>query len=162
MRSIHRESDLVLVLDAHGRLEARSIHWPDRIRARLLATHLDRQLAAGRSPDSSAALALRARTLLSPRMRSSVAQAFERLAAPWIDGQPRSYFAFPSPSLSGARSDLAALAARLSSGPVAVKGLARAHLLLSDGAGPLYGRGAEEALHVASREILEALDPLTP
>jgi hypothetical protein len=120
---------------------------------------MDRRLASGRSPDSSAPLALRARELLSLRVREDIASAFERLAGPWaVQDTPRHLFV-PVRSYNHASREMAALARRMRSGPVAVSGVARASLLLTDGTGPLYQPLHEDSLEIAARELLVSLDP---
>jgi hypothetical protein len=155
----HRGPRVVLVLDDRGRLDSRIVTVWDRLRARLLAATLDRQLAAGQSPDTSALLALRASALLSPQSRDDIACAFERLAEPWRDDERRNHLEGPRWSLNHAKKELSALAARMRSGPVAVNGVAQASVLLSDGAGPLYRPLREDSLELAARAVLDALDP---
>jgi hypothetical protein len=151
--SAHPEPFVVLVLDAHV------VSWWDRIRARLLSVQLDRRLASGRSPDSSAPLALRARELLSPRTREDIASAFDRLAAPWTEPDTPRHLPMPARSQNHASREMAALAQRMRSGPVAVSGLASASLLLTDGTGPLYHPLHADSLELAARALLDSLDP---
>lgn len=151
--------EVVLVIDKRGRLETHVIRWTDRLRTRLWGLHLDRQLASGVSPDSSVLLAIRGRWLMSPRMRRSLAESFERLTAPWEDEPLSGHLPIPSQPLDRARPELSALAARLSAGPVSVTGIAQAQLLLGDGGGPLYLPRTQDALRDAARALLEALDP---
>ena len=52
------------------------------------------------------------------------------------------------------------LAERLvSPGPLGARGLAQVRLLVTDGASPLYWRGATEDLHAFAARALEALEP---
>jgi hypothetical protein len=155
----HGAAEVVLVLDADGHLETHVISWSDRLRTRLAATRLDRRLAAGSSPDSSVLLALRARLLMSQRMRKGMATAFERLSEPWPSESPLGHLPIPTLPLTRARRELTALATRLAAGPVSAQGIAQARLLLGDGAGPLYYPKTQDALRDAARSVLEALDP---
>lgn len=101
----------------------------DRIAARLFARRLDWQLANGADSEQSAALALRARRLTSLPRRRVVANALWRLL---INGRVA----------AEGREQLADLATALAEpGPVDPRGAARAWLLVTDGTGPLYGRG---------------------
>ena len=159
MHAVTHEPIVVLVLDDNDRLDAHVARWPERLRARLFASSLDRQLAAGRSPDSSVALAVRARTLMAADARSSLAAAFASLAAPWSDQGRRMHLETPSRSLARARRELTAVSCRLASAPVSVRGIAQARVLLGDGGGPLYHPRHDDDLQVAARSILDALDP---
>jgi hypothetical protein len=152
-------AEVVLVLDSRGRLQTHVIRWTDRLRTKLWGLHLDRKLAEGTSPDSSVLLALRARMLMSPRVRRSLADAYERLAQPWSDDLPPGHLPIPSQPLTRARAELVAIAARLARGPVSVAGVAQAQLLLGDGGGPLYLPRTHDALQRAAQALLEALDP---
>jgi hypothetical protein len=59
-----------------------------------------------------------------------------------------------------AAQELDALADRLlSPDPVSAQGVAQARLLLTDGTGPLYRRGAAEDLRDALTRALACLDP---
>ena len=101
----------------------------DRLAARLFARRLDWALANGADSEQSAPLALRARRLTSLSRRRLVAGALWRLLR---DGR-----------VAAEESEqLADLAAALAEpGPVDPRGAARAWLLVTDGTGPLYGRG---------------------
>ena len=159
MHTVAHEPLVVLVLDKDDRLDAHVARWSERLRARLFGASLDRQLASGQSPDSSVALAVRARMLMAADARASLAAAFGRLAAPWNDQSRRTHLATPSRSLARARRELTPLSARLASDPVSVRGVAQARVLLGDGGGPLYHPRREDDLQVAAQTILDALDP---
>ena len=71
----------VLFRDELGRLTLRRL-WPwHRVLARCAATRLDRQLAAGASPESSARLAARAIQLTSMKFRRDLATSVQRILA---------------------------------------------------------------------------------
>jgi hypothetical protein len=100
-----------------------------RIAARLLARRLDWALANGADSEQSPALALRARRLTSLSRRRVIAGSLWRLLC---DGRV-------APDGRAQLEDLAHALAE--PGPVDPRGAARAWLLVTDGASPLYGRG---------------------
>jgi hypothetical protein len=113
------------------------------------ATRLDRELAAGISPETSATLAARATALTSTKARSDLATSVQRILA--AAGQPSP--GPPAPAdrparlplnraqISGSATPLATLAGTLAApGPVPVQGVAMVSQLLADGTGPLYRR----------------------
>ncbi|HTX10218.1 MAG TPA: hypothetical protein VME22_16475 [Solirubrobacteraceae bacterium] len=128
------------------------------VRARALA--LDHALAKGASPDSSAALSLRAQRLISPRHRVDVAHRFRGLLR--AAGRPVHPF---DPALPVATQVL--LVQELieevvevleSDEAIDARGVAGLEVLLRDGAGPLYGATVNESeLRRALEQILDAL-----
>jgi hypothetical protein len=101
----------------------------DRLAARLLARRLDWALANGADSEQSAALSLRARRLTSLPRRRVVADSLRRLLN---NGRVEPQ----------GRAQVSQLAHALAEpGPVDPRGAARAWLLVTDGTGPLYGRG---------------------
>src|SRR5262245_34413522 len=60
-------------------IEPRRVRARDRIRARLAANRLDRDLAGGVAPERSVALALRARRLVDPAFAATLARAIQRI-----------------------------------------------------------------------------------
>jgi hypothetical protein len=119
---------------------AHHVRRADRIAARLRGLDLDRQLAAGNPPESSAALTLRAQKLLRPAERKRMARGLRGLVR-----QAQRPPSVPAgvPLARGEVLDAAAQINRLAdrldgAGPVDVRGLARARLLITDGTGPLY------------------------
>ena len=118
----------------------------DRIAARLLARRLDWQLANGADSEQSAALALRARRLTSLSRRRVVSKALWRLL------RSGRVAAEGSEQVAGLASAL------VEPGPVDPRGAARAWLLVTDGTGPLYGRGNVRGYAAAARRQLR----LTP
>ena len=141
-------------------VEPRRIRLRDRVVARLRAHSLDRSLAAGVPPERSAALALRARRLVEPRMAALLARALQRVLrdASMPDAMPARM-----PTRRAAVRDAAAeiddLARRLvAPTPPAVRGIAQVGLLISDGTGPLYSSLAGEDLLAAVRRARAALE----
>jgi hypothetical protein len=132
----------------------------DRLVAWLRAGSLDRQLARGVAPDSTGPLALRARALIGPSLRERLARELRSVVSDargshrWLAHVP-----IRRPEVLGAADELAVLADRLAApGPVDVRGVAEVHLLLADGCGPLYYRGATEELRARVAAALRRLD----
>ena len=101
----------------------------DRLVARVLARRLDWALANGADSEQSAALAIRARRLTSLSRRRVIAGSLRRLLR---EGRVT----------ADGRDQLEGLATALAEpGPVDPRGAARAWLLVTDGASPLYSRG---------------------
>jgi len=134
----------------------------DRVRDRLLGASLDRQLAAGRSPESNRRLATRAQTLVSPAARQRLAQHWEHLLEAIRQPPVRCRHRVPlcSERIAEAEADVRAMIAALTAHlPTPARGVAMASLLLSDGAGPLSNRHRGTDLRAALREVTEQLDP---
>jgi len=134
----------------------------DRVLARVRARALDRALASGVPADTSPALWQRARAL----SRSSVARELGQQLCRIVQEahEPRR---MPGMRVMGAarervlaaEDDLRVLASRLQSGePIAAHGIAKVHLLLSDGTGPLFHRDSDRNLSEAIREATSALN----
>jgi hypothetical protein len=134
----------------------------DRVIARCRAAHLDRALASGASPDGSVALTLRARALIGRPMRDELAADVRSLIAMAWDPSPHRHDWGPAcrRRLRRATGELLGLAWALDAPePVAVRGVALTRVLLTDGAGPVYGLGGEtvDSLIAAVREARAAL-----
>ena len=101
----------------------------DRLAARVFARRLDWALANGADSEQSAALALRARRLISlPRRRLMSTALWRLLNAGRVDDD--------------GRIQVAQLANALAEpGPIDPRGAARVWLLVTDGTGPLHSRG---------------------
>jgi hypothetical protein len=141
---------------------SRRIRPHDRLAARLRARTLDTLLAQGVSPDSSTALSLRARKLISQATRRQLARALHttvreaaRPARPLCSAVPISRC-----RVIDAHPILEELAGHLMNpGPVDARGVAQVQLLLSDGSSPLYpGPGAYDLEHA----LQAAIDALMP
>jgi hypothetical protein len=126
-----------------------------------MRARLDRDLAAGRSPDSSRGHARRAARLVAPRCRRRLADGLERLIAAAEAPRPL-LTAAVAPSrveVRAARPRLEALAARLRDDrPVAVRGVALVSLLLTDGGSPAYAPRRPGALAEWAAGARAALD----
>ena len=113
----------------------------DRLSSRFRSRQLDQELARGIPPETTAALALRARRLTTLSRRRDIANGLRRVIRDTCRGVPPSQ-ARVSPRRSqviAAEDDLTRVADALARpGPVATRGVAQAWLLLTDGTGPLY------------------------
>jgi hypothetical protein len=151
----------LLLEEGESGLCARRAGLWDRLTVRFRSARLDRDLAAGASPDSNVELALRARNLLRTSVRRDLARSLRRImdgpARPTVAGQ----WSVPvcRDKVTDAREDLGSLVDRLlDAGPVSVRGLAHVCVLLGDGSGPLYNRANTDDLRVTVRATVEALD----
>jgi hypothetical protein len=120
---------------------AERVRLRDRWAAQWRARSLDRALADGASPETSAPLALRAQRLTEADRRWSIAGALRRIVSDAEERRrPRRGWVAPNrDAVRAASPELRALADVLDDpGPVAAQGVAQAWLLLTDGAGPLY------------------------
>jgi hypothetical protein len=153
------------VLLACGRAEAVAVERPrmrDRLAAQWRARRLDRALARGVSPETSAPLALRARRLTEPDRRWSIAGALRRIVRDSEEGRRRRLGrVMPNPRIvAAARDELNELADTLDDpGPVAAHGVAQAWLLLTDGTGPLYNPHTSELLPARAAQAARELRP---
>lgn len=134
-----------------------------RVRARVCARQLDRALAQGISPDSSAGLSVRAHELIGSRARDTLAQAIRRVVQEATQPLRPTHFNVPicRSKVRHSRRTLERLADRLGSGePVDARGVAQLRLLLSDGAGPLYDHPSADDLRPALERVSAALNVL--
>jgi hypothetical protein len=160
-----RRVHIVLLEDGGSgdtRVVIRRVRAADRLIARLRSSALDRGLAAGQSPDSSAALALRARVLLSSRTRRRMARSLRQLPR-YVEPAPAaiSPFTLVRQRLRAAEFAFEELAERLEGDqPVDVRGVALARVLLANGAGAPYSRARADAMLRAVGEALRALTPV--
>lgn len=135
----------------------------DRLAARWRRHRLDRALAGDAVPPPRAGLALRARMLAEPAVRGALGRQLRSVVDDARTGQaPSRVRIYPNRSVVlAAAQELDAIADRLlSPDPVAAQGVAQIRLLLTDGAGPLYRRGATENLRTALTRALACLQPV--
>jgi hypothetical protein len=168
---------LVLLYEADCPIARPARLW-DRLMVRVRASRLDRELAAGASPDATVPLALRAQILVRARTRRGMARGAQRvleraMRAPAADRPPSSAAGRLMTPAGGlvqvpvcrdrvrdAAEDLGDLIRRLlGGGAVGARGVALAGVLLSDGSGPLYHRSSAGDLRARVREAVDALDP---
>jgi hypothetical protein len=123
---------------------------------------LDRQLAAGCSPETDAALAMRAHRITSRRSRRRLAGGLARALRAIEPGRPI-LTAAARPNLEevrAARTVLASLERRLwAKQQIAPRGAAMLTLLLSDCTSPLYQPTEQGALGSVLRAAAIALEP---
>jgi hypothetical protein len=147
--------------NANGGIVVRHGRLRDRMAARWRAGSLDRKLAGGDAPDSQPALALRAQTLIGPSMRTALARQVQRVVREARERRARGRARIPTheDEVLAAADDLDVLARRLGdAGPVSARGVADVRVLLTDGSGPLYDRGARVKLRTAVTRALEHLE----
>ena len=157
-----------LVRDDLGRMTLRRLRPWHRMLARAAAARLDRELAAGTSPETSATLAARAMALTSTKARRDLATSVQRILA--AAGQPRAAPPAPAAAIRPARLPvsraritqsavpLAHLARALAApGPVPVQAVAMVSHLLADGTGPLYRQADGDDLGDIIDNIARAL-----
>jgi hypothetical protein len=132
----------VLLRDDRGRLTLRRLRPWHRLAARAAAARLDRQLAAGTAPETSARLAARAMALTSAKARRDLAASVHRiLAAARLAPAAARPARLPlnRAQITQSAVPLATLAACLiAPGPLPAQGVAMVSHLLADGTGPLY------------------------
>jgi hypothetical protein len=152
----------LLVIDPRTRtVEARRERVRYRLQARLLASPLDRQLAAGQAPEASAVLAARARRLVTPATRRALARDIEHLleragqhSGPRRAVRTRLDAVAAGPGLRQACSLLR------TPFPAGARGVAMLSVLLTDGTGPLYNPHSPVLLADAVRDAVNELGPL--
>ena len=163
-----RPAGYVLLCDEQGHFALRRLRPWHRLLARCAAPRLDRELAAGASPESSALLAARAMQLTSVKSRRALAASLQRILA--AAGRspadvPSGTVAIHPPRvslclerISQSAGPLARLAGSLAvPGPVPVQGVAMASQLLADGTGPLYHEGCRDDLDDIIATVSRAL-----
>ena len=158
-----------LLDDDLGRLTVRRLRPWHRWLARSLGASLDRQLADGTRPETSAILAARAMFLTSAGFRRALAASLRRILAVSASAD-----VLPRPSAAGlarpphvqlrldriarSASELAGLAGFLAEpGPVPAQGVAMVSQLLADGGGPLYRSGSRDDLSAIIERASQAL-----
>jgi hypothetical protein len=156
----HTGTPLIVVLEQDTVLGLRRVRVRDRLVARLRRPALDRDLAAGASPESSVALAVHARYLCRPEQRRVLGQTLTEIdAASETPASRRSKAPLAHQAISLARAELSAVAGRLAGpGPVDVRGVARIRNLLADGTGPLYRESGPRHLRNELAAALRAMD----
>lgn len=136
-----------------------------RTRVRLHRARLDQELADGRPADTSEARALRASQLARESTRRRLARSLRRVVDD-VDKPPAPMCARVPVRRQAIRSwgeGLLGLAERLERpGPVHACGVARATLLVTDGAGPIYHSQASQSIAEAVWSIADGLQPCPP
>lgn len=153
---------VLLACGSPGTIVAERPRLRDRLAAHWRSRRLDRALAQGIAPETSAALALRAQRLTEPDRRWTIAGALRRIVRDVeTDRARRLGRVAPDPQAVKAASDeLNELADTLADpGPVAAHGVAQAWLLLTDGTGPLYHTRRGEPLSDRAAQAAQHLRP---
>ena len=157
---------LILIDDLDQGVTAKSATPWEWFVSHVVAARLDRDLAAGASPDACPVLALRAQALVRPWMRRLLAGRVRQvLEEATDDGALR----FLDPRIPVQRNRvldaddaLRSLIERLLlPGPVPARGVAVARLVLTDGAGPLYNPNCPDDLRGRVLAAVEQLEPLS-
>ncbi|HEX3513109.1 MAG TPA: hypothetical protein VHT26_03780 [Trebonia sp.] len=137
----------------------------DRLLARMLGASLDRQLAAGRTPESSSLLAARAQRVVAMRSRQRLARDWENLLRVARRAHGPYHHALPvcSDHVIAAEPAVRELVRCMTAPlPVAARGVAMATVLLTDALGPVYNRRSEVTLAAALEAAIAQLDPALP
>jgi hypothetical protein len=131
----------------------------------LFGASLDRQLAAGHAPESSALLAARAQHIVAIRTRQRLARNWENLlrAARRAHGAYHPAIPVRSDRLIAAERDVQELVRRMTAPlPIPVRGVAMATALLTDALSPVYNSRSRESLPAALEAVIAELDPALP
>jgi hypothetical protein len=140
-------------------LIARRVRRRDRALARLFASSLDTQLAAGRAPESTRLLATRAQQLASGRMRRELARDVERVLGLVHREGPSRRVLVSRKSIVDVEPDLREMLAKLATPlPTSARGVAMVRVLLTDGTGPLFNRHSSTNLRNAIHDAIAQLD----
>lgn len=145
-----------------GALVARPRRLPDQLLARMLGSSLDRELAAGRQPESARLLAARADDIVSLRRRRALARNWEHLLemARRPPGPGSARVPPRRDRIAAAEPEVREMMTRLLAPlPVAAQGVAAVSVLLTDATGPLYNPGNHTPLVTSLRAATERLDP---
>jgi hypothetical protein len=136
----------------------------ERLLARMLGASLDRQLAAGRTPESSPLLAARAQHIVAIRSRQQLARNWENLLRAARRAHRTYYPAMPiSDRIIAAEPAVRELVRQMAAPlPVAARGVAMATVLLTDALGPVYNRRSRVTLAAALEAAAAQLDPALP
>lgn len=144
---------------------ARPARLTDRLLARLRGAELDRQLAAGRAPESSARLAARARHIVALRNRRQLARTWGRLLRTARRASGMYHPAIPvcGSRIVAAEPDIRELVRLLNAPlPVPARGVAMATAPLTDALGPVYNPRSQASLGAVLRAAVAELDPALP
>jgi hypothetical protein len=156
---------LLILEEPTGRITVHDATPFERLLARVHHARLDRDLAAGASPEANKLLALRARFLVCPTVRHRLASAFAAIIAEAV-GPPARPGRMRVPVRRGSVLEavdvLQALVDRLRTpGPLPARGVAQVQRILTDGSGPLYYAGSAEQLRGIAQDALKALESLS-
>lgn len=148
-----------------GALVARPRRLPDQLLARMLGPSLDRELAAGRQPESARLLAARADDIVSLRRRQALARDWDHVLemARRPPGPGSARVLLRRDRLAAAEPEVHEMMTRLLAPlPVAAQGVAAVIVLLTDATGPLYNLRNHTPLVTLLRAATVQLDPSAP
>lgn len=149
---------MMVLVEHDDDLGLEPVRFRDRVVERISTDALDRELAAGGSPESSVRLALHATRLYRPANRSRLARSLRALAGT-ATGPRRLRAVVARRAVAEATDELEAVASRLASPePVDVRGVAKVRSLLADGTGPLYRPSGSPTLRDELLAVLRAFD----
>jgi hypothetical protein len=146
-------------------LAVRPSRLTGRVRARMLGAALDRQLAAGRAPESSPLLAERAQHIVAIRSRQELARNWENLlrVAQRAHGTYHPARPIRSDRIIVAETAVRELVRRMTLPlPVAARGVAMATALLTDASSPVYNPHSRVSLAAELEAAAAQLDPALP
>jgi hypothetical protein len=146
-------------------LALRPSRLTDRTLSRVFSASLDRQLAAGRVPESSRLLAARAQHIVALRSRQKMARNWENLLrrARRAHGAYNPAIPVRSDRIVAAEPDVHELVRRMTAPlPVPARGVAMATALLTDALSPVYNPRSEDSLPAALEAAIAELDPALP
>lgn len=151
--------------DAVQRNHDRMRSLRDNFSARVNPGRIDGDLAAGVSPEASVQHAARARRLVTPRARRSLADNWEHLLL--TSRRPAGGLPGRAPirrtRVRRAEPEIRELIAALrATGPMPARGIAIAVTLLADGRGPIYNPHAQDDLGAKLQLAIEHLNPALP
>jgi hypothetical protein len=139
--------------------------FADKALSQVFGASLDRQLAAGRPPETATLLASRAQHIVSAPSRKAVADNWNHLLNVARRGQPSRSTAISvrADTITAAEPAIRELVRRLSTLlPVRAQGVAMASVLLTDATGPVYSRYSDVTLAAALEAAISQLDPALP
>ena len=148
-----------------SRLAVRPSRLADRLSARLFGASLDRELAAGRVPESSPLLAARAQHIVALRSRRRLAGDWEHLlrSARRARGMYQQAVPVRRDRVIAAEPAINELVRRITAPlPVPARGVAMATALLTDPLGPVFNPRSLVSLAAALEAVLAQLDPGLP
>jgi hypothetical protein len=138
-----------------------------RVRTRLHRHKLDKELASGADPNINSLRYERARELVGEQNRRRIAASLEQLLGE-ADSSPRAFTSrvpIARAAIRDSRGSLDTIVELLRTPAyISAQGVARISLLLSDGAGPLYGNNPahSEELRRALETVVDTIDQSTP
>jgi hypothetical protein len=137
----------------------------DRLLARALGASLDRQLAAGCSPESTRLLAARAQEIVQLPRRTALAGNWDHLLRVARRAPSRRTRGVPlrAAAILAAEPAIGELMECLTAAlPVGARGVAMASVLLTDPTSPVYSRRGSRTLDDRLRAAIAQLDPAQP